>query len=174
MKRGLIAFMICCCQYIACQNTWQRDSIIYMTAYKYIINDSINQNKLMVVADSIVDLDRYWVDGLEELPEERKILAQYKDKQRERYFIASTYYSPLLATLFPNQDVKRSNNILFFSNIDNMMLRADVNFFDKKCMSECEKFRYEAYMWGTSHEYLFIFNEDCIIKKVLWREVILN
>ena len=86
MKRSVVIFVIIsCAQYIVCQNTWHSDSVMYMAAYKYISNDSINQGNLIAVADSIVDLDRYWVTGLEQFPEECKKLAQYRKMQMEGY-----------------------------------------------------------------------------------------
>lgn len=175
MKEVVFIFIICFgCQYVVCQNTWQKDSIMYMAAYKYITNDSINKKKLIVVSDSIEDLDRNWDTGLEQFPEESKKLAQQLEEQSKRYFIKTTYYSPLLASLFQNQDVKRSQTILFFSKIEDMMLRADINFFNKKYIAEDEKFNFRDYMWGMKFQYLFIFNEDGTIKKALWRELILN
>lgn len=104
---------------------------MYMAAYNYILNDSINNNRLIVVADSIVDLDRYWVTGLEQFPEEYKKLARYIEKQMKRMFATSSSYSPLLASLFHDQDVKLSNAILFFSRIIDLMLRADINILSK-------------------------------------------
>lgn len=175
MKRDIIIFVvISCCQYSFCQNRSERDSIMYMAAYNYILSDSINKNKLIAVADSIVDLDRYWVTGLQQFPEEHKKLAQYREKQMTKIFATSTSYSPLLSSLFHDQDVKRSNTILFFSGIIDLMLRADINSFNKNYMGEYEKFNYEAYIWGISYEYLFLFKEDGTLRKVLQRELILN
>lgn len=175
MKRGITVFAIMCCfQYAVCQSRWQKDSLMYMAAYKYIINDSINKDKLIVVADSIVDLDRYWVTGLEQFPEEQKKLIQYKEKQMKRIFTTSTFCSPLLACLFREQDVNGSNTILFFSEIADLILRADINFYDKKIIGEYDKFNYEAYLWGISYEYLFIFNQDGTLRKALRRKMILN
>lgn len=175
MKRVVLVFAIMCiCQHVLCQSMCYKDSIMYMSAYRYILNDSINRNKLVAVADSIVDLDRYWMTGLEQYPEEQKKLACYREKQMKRIFTATAFYSPLLASLFHDQDVMHSNTILFFSEIADLMLRADINFFDKGYVGDYEKFNYEAYIWGISYEYLFIFNEDGTIKKVLRRELILN
>lgn len=177
MKRSVIALVICCCcQYVAGQDARQRDSIMYKTAYEYIVNDSVCKNKRIVVADSICDLDRYWPAGLEKFPEECKKLKQYREEQGKRMYKTriAMYYSPLLVSLFPNRDVKRSDTVLFFSEIIDLMLRVDVIFFNKQYISECERFRWEAYMWGTAYEYLFIFNEDGTIRKALWSEIILN
>lgn len=175
MKEVFIIFIICfSCQHVVCQNTWQKDSIMYMAAYKYITNDSINKNKLIVVSDSIEDLDRYWDTGLEQFPEESEKLKKQRNEQRKRYSIKTTYYSPLLASLFQNQDVKRSQTILFFSKIEDMILIANINFFNKRYIPEDNKFECGNYIWGISYEYLFIFNEDGTIKKALWRELMLN
>ena len=147
---------------------------MYMTAYKYILNDPINKNKLIIVADSIGDLDSYWDKYLEKYPEEQKKMNQYREKQIKRIWGTSTFYSPLLASLFQGQNVKSSNTVLFFSEIIDSMLIASENFYDKKSVGEYYKFSYEAYMWGISYEYLFIFNEDGTLRDVFWHELILN
>lgn len=177
MKRSILIFVICYfCQYVVSQDTRQRDSIMYKTAYEYIVNDSVCKNKQIVVSDSICDLERYGTAGLEQFPEEYIKLDQYREEQVMRFVTKgmTAFYSPLLASLFPNRDVKRSDTVLFFSEVIDLMLRVDVNFFNKKYISECDRFRWEAYMWGTAYRYLFIFNEDGAIRKVLWSEMMLN
>lgn len=65
MKIGVIVFaIVCCCQCAVCAAF-----LIYMSAYKYVVTDSINENILIVVADLMIDLDRYLVEGLEQFPE---------------------------------------------------------------------------------------------------------
>lgn len=179
MKRCLAIFMLCYCfQYVVCQNTWERDSTMYMTAYQHIKNDSIFSGKLIAVADSIVDLDRYCLDCLkEDFPEECKKLDQYRKNKKYPYYYMYysyfyTYYSPLLAFLFRNQDVEQASVILFFSNVEDLMLRADIHFYDKKYISE--KFRSEQYIWGISYRYLFIFDENATLRKVVRGDVQLN
>ena len=179
MKRCIAILMLCYCfQYVVCQTTWQKDSTMYMTAYQHIKNDSIFSGKLIAVTDSIVDLDRYCLDCLKkEFPEEYEKLKVYRKNKKYPYFYSYysyfyTYYSPLLAFLFRNQDVEQASAILFFSNIEDLMLRADVNFYDKTYISN--KFKYEEYIWGISYEYLFIFDENATLRKVVRSEFQLN
>ncbi|MDD3036925.1 hypothetical protein [Bacteroides sp.] len=151
---------------------------MYMTAYQYIKNDSFFSGKLVAVADSIVDLDRYEYDCLkEEFPEEYEKLKVYRKNKKYPYLHTYysyfyTYYSPLLAFLFRGQDIERASAILFFSNIEDLMLRADVEIYDKRYISN--KFKYEQYMWGISYGYLFIFDKNATLRKVLRSESQLN
>lgn len=179
MKRCILILMLCYCfQYVVCQNTWQKDSTMYMTAYQYIKKDSIFSNKLIAVVDSIVDLDRYCLDCLKkEFPEEYEKLKVYRKNKKypyshTYYSCFYTYYSPLLAFLFRSQDVKQASAILFFSNIEDLMLRVDVNLYDKTYVFN--KFKYEEYIWGISYEYLFIFDKNATLRKVVRSEVQLN
>lgn len=47
-KYIIIVLLVYCNQYANSQDTWHRDSAMYMTAYTYILNDSINQKKTQV------------------------------------------------------------------------------------------------------------------------------
>lgn len=173
MKKKMIAFIICFCyQYAIAQNGHQKESTMYMAAYEYIICDSINFGRLISVSDSIVDLDRYWSSGLEEFPNEKNILNQYRSKKGYRYF--DTYYSQSLDSLFHNRQMNQSNTILFFSQIEDCILRADLLTFSSKQICKVKKKDYNAYFWGTGFEYLFLFNANGVIKIVLRQEIIYN
>lgn len=145
---------------------------MYLAAYNYIINDSINANRVICVADVITDLDMYEWDGLKDYPKERKKLHMYRSERGYEYF--EPYYCPLLFFLFRNKNAENSDTIVFFSPIvDSSMLRADLMFYDEGSKGR-SKFRHEAYVFGMSYEYLFLFNEDGYIKKALGRYIIMN
>lgn len=170
-KYIIIVLLVCCNQYVGSQNTWQRDSAMYMTAYAYILNDSINQKKILLVADSLVDLDCIYNEDTLNTKEENGILL----RQRKKYKFFAPYHSSLLSSLFPKFDVSSESYVLFFSPIiENVILRADLYFFDKNHVNTKDIFRYDSYIFGTSYQYLFIFQPNATLKRVICNEFILN
>ena len=81
-KYIIIVLLVCCNQYVNSQNAWQRDSAMYMTAYTYILNDSINQKQNLLVADSLVDLDCIYNEDTLNTKEENEILLRQKKKHK--------------------------------------------------------------------------------------------
>jgi hypothetical protein len=162
----IILFCLSCCNIIVAKANCQQDSVRYMAAYNYIVNDSINQGKIIAVSDSIVDLDRYWFSGdIETYPKEKEMINQYR--MNKKYIWFDTFYSQLLVSLFCKKGA--SNHVLFFSTIEDNILRADIlpgkretNLFDYNKIA----FQTEGYI------YLFLFNVDGTIKLAIQRKII--
>ena len=141
-------------------------SNVYKEAYEYIQKDSINVGLKIAVSDSIIDLDRAWNLELEDYPVIKDELDQYRAKHGYKYF--KPYYSFALHEL--HEDYKQHPQmILFFSQIENCTLRADLYMFNPQY-----QYRNDLYIWGECTEYLFIINKNMQIEKVLKRLVILN
>ncbi len=140
-----------------------QDSAKYIAAYNFIINDSINRGKSIVVSDSIVDLDRFWFfDELKKFPEEQQKLKQYR--KNKGFIWSDPFYSPCLAKLFFLRD-ESVNNVLFFSTIEDNILIADLLSFTGRY----DKFSYNTFLSG-GRIYLFIFCEDGTIKAAFSNE----
>lgn len=156
------------------QNIYQKDSVIYTNAYRYIIKDSTNLNKSIILSDSIVDLDKYWSSGLDSFPKEKEILNQYRERKKYQYFKA--FFSQVLNSLSNEHKTSHHSNsvILFFSKIENYTLRADVLPLDNKYTDQTRIFDYTNYDFGEGYEYLFILNPDGSIKLALKQQVIRN
>lgn len=171
MKKFLSGCIACItCSLTFSQTTLETESLMYRNAYEYILNDSINKDRIISVADCMTDLGMYWDTGLEEYPQEKERLRSYRRERKYRYF--EPYFSPLLHCLFRNKNADISNTVVFFSPVVDLMLRADLEFYELG--SGRAKFRHDAYWFGMSYMYLFLFNEDGTIKKALGMEFILN
>jgi len=141
-------------------------SNVYKEAYEYVQKDSINVGLKIAVSDSIIDLDRAWNVELENYPAIKDELEQYRAKCGYKYF--KPYYFFALHEL--HEDYKQHPQmILFFSQIENHALRADLYMFNPQY-----QYRNDLYVWGECTEYLFIINRNMQIEKVLKRLVILN
>ena len=152
---------------IVAQNDCEKVAALYLAAYNYIVNDSVNQNKKIIVSDSIIDLDRFWFSqDLENFPVEKEKLEQYRVDKGFNWF--ETYYSHCIDSLFCKKN-QQANNILFFSPIEDNILRADV-LPRKRCVN---KFDYNTMAFQTVGQiYLFIFDDDGTIKMVFGRKII--
>lgn len=167
MRYTLIFFSFMYCVVINAQLDCNQDSIKYMMAYKFIENDSINKNKLISVSDSIIDLDWFWFSkDLVRLPIQKEKIDNYRLDRKYIWF--NPYYSSCINSLFCKNN-KRSNNILFFSNIESNMLRADL-LPQKKYINN---YSYEEVSRQTVGQiYLIIFGEEDTIKEVFSHEII--
>lgn len=169
--KSSIAITICC---FFCSNTiiaqlnCNQDSTMYIAAYNYVVNDSLCQEKNIVVSDSIIDLDRFWFSkDLSEFSIEREKLDQYRFRKSYAWF--KPFYSPCISSIF---NVKNLNSklVLFFSVIEDNMLRADLLPHNKKWTN---KFNYDEMSFqNVGQIYLFIFNKKGRIKKVFCHEII--
>lgn len=155
--------------YMVCnaQNGCKNDTIMYLAAYNYIINDSINQRKSISVSDSIIDLDRFWFSkDLISLPEEKEKIDKYRTNKKNVW--SAPFYSPCITLLF-DKNVRQSDAVLFFSKIEDNILRADL-LPDK---SSADKYNYNQMSFqNTGRIYLFVFDKDCIFKGVFNHEII--
>jgi len=165
MKKIIISFFfICSCTYLFAQDFCTNDSTKYLNAYKYIVDDSINQGKNINVSDTIVDLDRIWfLDNLDSLLEEKEIV-----KKLTKYSWFPNFYSQNIANLFNCKKMVPSKTILFFSLIEKNTLCADL--FDNK--GSLNEFNYN---WiasqNRSHMYLFFFESNGNIKYIFRKEI---
>lgn len=167
----MIALVMCCVFYcnisIAQKIDCTKDSSMYLAAYNYIINDSINTEKTISVSDSIVDLDRFWFsDKLIALPVEKEKLDRYRTDKKYSWF--NTFYSACIDSLFYKRK-EQSDHVLFFSTIEDNMLRADLLSYKKSI----DAFNYDQVASQTeAYIYLFIFNTDGTIKEAFGHEII--
>lgn len=144
-----------------------QDTIMYSMAYNYIINDSVNQNKKIEVSDSIVDLDRFWFSQyMNNFPIEKEKLDQYRANKNYKWF--ESYYSPCIASLFCKKN-QQSNNILFFSQIEDNMLRVDI--LPKKPQNNKISYNDLAFQ-NTGQIYLFLFTFCGHIRAVFGTKII--
>jgi hypothetical protein len=124
------------------------------------------------VSDSIVDLDRLGFTVLSKCyPNAKKSIDGYRAGKKYAYF--RTYYSPCIASWFCHHE-ERANYILFFSQIEDNILRADLLFYDSRYISKECKFDNSAYYFGVGSEYLFLFGKDEKMKIALKQEMIYN
>lgn len=169
MRKIVIFAIYCLFSFnVVAQVNCKQDSIMYIAAYDYVVNDSLNRGKNIVVSDSIVDLDRFWFSkDLTEFTVERKKLDQYR--LNKNYIWFDPFYSPCIASLFVEKKMY-SKQVLFFSVIEDNMLRVDLLPHNRKCVN---KFNYNAISSQTEGQvYLFIFNKDGSIKKAFSHEII--
>ena len=152
---------------IKAQNDCERNAVMHLAAYNYIVNDSINQNKEIVVSDSIVDLDTYWFfSKLIDFPEEKRKLEQ--NRENKNYIWNEPVYSPCLSSLFCRKN-NSAKNVIFFSQIEDNMLRADL----LPHTWQLNEFRYdEMAHFTTGQIYLFIFDDDGTVKATFSSEII--
>ena len=151
---------------IMAQNDCKEDTALYLAAYQYIINDSVNQNKEISVSNFIVDLDRFFFsEDLQSFPVEKEKVDQFRENKGFSWF--ESYYSYCIDSLFCKK--QQANSVLFFSQIEDNMLRVDV-LPRKRCF---DKFDYDTLAFQTvGRNYLFIFDEDDTIKIVLSHKMI--
>jgi hypothetical protein len=141
------------------------DSTRYLNAYNYILNDSINLNKVIFVSDTIIDLDRIWfLHDLDSLPKEKEII-----KNLTKYSWKANSHSENISKVFPLNYLNHSSKtILFFSWIEKNTICADL-FYDKRI----ETFNYERIAsQNKSQMYLFIFDSNGKIKHVFRKELL--
>lgn len=168
-KFALLLLLFLCNGRIHSQCVDNQDTVLYKEAYDYIVNDSININKEIAVSDSIVDLDRDWFSHhLTDFPIEKKILDQYREKKK--FIWLESFYSPCLASIFCKREI--SKYVLFFSQIEDNMLRADL-LPSKKQFNCTDIYNYDKMASLTEGWiYLFIFNNDGTIKASFNNEMI--
>jgi hypothetical protein len=142
---------------ITAQNNCENDSIRYLVAYNYIINDSINTNKRLGVSDSIVDLDRFWFSHqLDSLPLKKAIVDTYRSNKDYKWF--KTYHAECLD--FLSNKNKQGQYVIFFSQIEDDMLRVDV-LPVKNSMNNTKHYDKLA-SFTNGYIYLFIFSRSTI------------
>lgn len=170
MRKIYICLLGCfyCCSVIKGQSNCDLDSAKFKIAYNYIINDSINKEKSISVSDSIVDIDRYWFSGeLKNFDKEQMKLNQYRKNKNFRWF--APFYSPCLASMFCKKNNLLSNNVLFFSRIEDNMLLVEI----LPCKKYVNKYSYnEMAFQNVGRTYLFIFCENGNLRAVFSREMI--
>ena len=174
MKNIIFYVLLLICFFYNCfvihsQSNCDQDSVKYLIAYNYIINDSVNKENKMTVCDSIVDLDRFWFSrNLTDFPQEKKILDQYRENKKFIWF--EPFYSPCLASIFCKKGM--SKHVLFFSQIEDNMLRADL-LPSKKQFNCTDIYNYHKMASFTEGRiYMFIFNDDGTIKAFFNNEII--
>lgn len=145
------------------------DSAKYSCAYKYIKNNTTA--KRIKVSRCIVDLDR-WVfpfDSLADLPKEKNALMAFVERKKNGRN-KDCFSNEIAALTF---DVKKPQNILYFSQIEDNMLVACLLPFDKHRHRIKDIDRFDIICrFNESENYLFVFDDNNIIQKVI--KVVVN
>lgn len=144
--------------------SYKIDSAKYICAYNYIKENTTA--KRIQISRCVVDLDRWTfpIDSLADYPEEKNALIAFVERKKNERNKES--FSDEITIKIPV--VKRPQNILYFSQIENNMLVACLLPFDKRRhrMKDIDKFDIIS-RFNESENFLFIFDENNIIKKVL-------
>ena len=139
------------------------DSAKYSCAYKFIKNTT---DKRIKVSRCIVDLDR-WVfpfDSLSDLPKEKNALMAFVERKKNGR--NEDYFSDEIAA--QTFDVKKPQNILYFSQIEDNMLVACLLPFDKRRHRMKDIDRIDIICrFNESENFLFVFDDNNKIKKVI-------
>lgn len=154
----IITLFMFFCNKLTSQVDCVQDLKQYLIAYNYIITDSINNNEVIAVSDSIVDIDReLFPDKLINFPEEKEKLNKYRENKA--YIWDASYYSPCLNVLFCKNN--NASKVLFFSKIEDNMLLADLlPYKDKFSMFNYDRMASQ----NIGLTYLFILGSDGEIK----------
>ena len=167
--KSFVIFFLFFFPYVICnaQSDCTNDTTMYLVAYNYIINDSTNQGKSISVSDSIIDLDRFWFsEDLIALPMEKVKLDKYR--ANKGYVWYPPFYSPCIALLFGNNS-QHQNDVLFFSKIEDNMLRADLLSYKRYA----DKYNYDQMAFqNVGRVYLFVFDINTTFKAVFSHEII--
>ena len=144
--------------------SYKIDSAKFICAYNQIKENTTA--KRIQISRCVVDLDRWTfpIDSLADYPEEKNALIAFVERKKNERNKES--FSDEITIKIPV--VKRPRNILFFSQIENNMLVACLLPFDKRRhrMKDIDKFDIIS-RFNVSENFLVIFDENNIIKKVL-------
>ena len=123
--------------------------IIYSQAFCKIAQDTINSKSHLYVSDYIVDLDRFWYSDMLSDSINRELVKSFRS--RKQYKWEPNYYCTCLHSLFNKEVNNNFDKIIFFSRIEDNMLRADVLNYCKGSMD------YDSLsLFGSGEAYLFI------------------
>lgn len=153
------------------QNFCKNEINMYKVAFEYIKNDSVNINKSIYIADSIVfmNIDSFW-DKIAEYPQKNSfkyaliVSDSLKVLDKEREFI--TFYSKQMYKAFRKH--KKGEYNLFFSKIFDNTLVAEI----MKNNGKPHESKDEMEWFKQSYLYLFYFDNKGKIIKVYrsWRQ----
>jgi len=169
----LILYCFSCYIVIQAQSDCGQDSIKYLIAYDYIVNDFVTKGEIVMVSDSIIDLDRYWFsEELKNFPEEQRKMNQYR--VNKGFVWSDPFYSSCITSMFPIKEIL-PNRILFFSQIEDNILLADLLPLNRynPYIKQSDRFNYAKMTFqNMGRIYLFIFCGDGNLKATFSREII--
>ena len=140
------------------------DRARYNCAYNFIKNNSTS--KRIKISRCIVDLDRWVfpVDSLADFPEEKRALMDFVEQKKIKR--NKDYISDEVAA--QTFGVKRFQKVLYFSHVENNMLAACLLPFDKRRHRKKDIDVFDIICrYNESENYLFIFDENSKIRKVI-------
>lgn len=169
--KNIFFFILCCfyfCTVINGQSNCDQDSTKFLIAYNYIINDSINQGKDLIISNSLVSLNvAVFFRELKQKDEDERSLA------KRLYGIYQNVDFGSKLTFLNDKGVKYSKNILFFSPIINDSILCAELFEYKKNLNKSNKIKYRhVAAFNTSYIYLFVFDKVGKIKSMFRKEMI--
>ena len=141
---------------------------LYKKAVEYIKNDTSifkdNVKNEIYISNEIVDLDRFWF--AEKISSEPELKAVVDSLKKFSWF--DNFYSKSLDSIFKKKN-SSADKIIFFSKIEKNTLRVDL------FMNRNKKFDYQSVIRFNKDKvfaYLFFFDKNGSIKKVLCNEII--
>jgi hypothetical protein len=151
---------------IVSQTNCNKDSSLYLSAFYYIIQ---LENKNIELSDSIVDIDRfYFSDLLVDFPTEKEKIKKYRSAKDFTWF--NSYFCEYLHNL-KCQEEFNGNNVLFFSQIEDNILIAEL--LPKSNKDREMRFNYEYMTFqNIGKVYLFIFDSCNNIKEMFQNNII--
>ncbi|MFR2069045.1 MAG: hypothetical protein ACLS4S_02155 [Bacteroides nordii] len=169
--KNIFFFILCCfyfCTVINGQSNCDQDSTKFLIAYNYIINDSINQGKDLIISNSLVSLNV------------AVFFRELKQKDEDEYSLAKRLYGIYQnvdfgskLTFLNDKSVKYSKNILFFSPIINdSILCAELFEYRSNLNKNNENEYMRIAAFSTSYIYLFVFDKVGKIKSMFRKEMI--
>ena len=168
MKYILYIVFLLTCQSACAQDYFDLYRAQYQCAYNYI-ND-INKGEKITVSHTIVDLERWaFIQDLSVFPEAKEKVQSHSIKYV--YNRKNDIYSKKITSLGAKR--KSSKYIIFFSPIIDNMLVASVipyNKYKKRFVNDYERMAFQI----TCDDYLFLFDADMKLIKVLHANIICN
>lgn len=165
MKNIFLALFICLFN-MTNKDICDKDLYKYQESYKYIVNDSINKNKLIYVSNEIINMDLVIFGN------------ELKRKEEDEFALYTRLYSiPKEKNFYSDKlhkSIKFVNNhsktILFFSHVINDSIIC-AELFDNKGVTN--EFKYERIAFqNESYLYLFIFDQNKMIKQAYRKKML--
>ena len=170
--KNIFFFILCCfyfCTVINRQSNCDQNSTKFLVTYNYIINDSVNKGKSLIISNSLVDLNiSVFYEELKQKGEDKRsvmIRLLYKIYQNVDFCSKLTFLN--------DKSVQYSKNILFFSPIINDSILCAELFEYKRNLNKNNKTEYRhVAAFNTSYIYLFMFDKVGKIKSMFRKEMI--
>lgn len=146
------------------QDNYNEDQEKYIATFKSIISESGNRAEDYLISNSTYNLDR-WVfsQKLKDMPKEKALV----DSFTERHKFDTVIEAKKKNLSFLSPDVKNPKFVVFYSELIDGMIVAEVFNFGKN-RHDINNINYESIsLFNTSRNYLFIFEQNILKKTVI-------